>query len=120
MDPSVDGTGDPTASGVGETWSVTFANSVNGGMVSGIASCNSLTSTWGVAHPEYNNQISKGYQDDGLHCWCRMTSPVRSAWVYTQPKNSASHCAAGCANTCSILIHDYADFRTAVFNSAGN
>ena len=117
LDPSVAGTEEPTYSDANATWSVTFPDYT----VSGIASCNSIDGgEFGSAHPEYNNQITQGYQDGQLNCWCRMTSPVRSAWVFYDPYSSASSCASNCAKLCGYRVHGHASFRTAVFNTAGN
>ena len=119
LDPSVDGSS-YTYSAENATWSLTFSNNTNGGTISGISSCNSLTGTWGQAYPEYNNQITQGYQDGGLQCWCRMTSPVRSAWVRYSVSNSASDCTTSCANNCAYNVSNSVDFRRAMFNTAGN
>ena len=101
------------------TWSVTFANNANGGTVSGISSCNSLSGTRGQAYPEYNNQITQG-ETSGAYCWCRMTSPVRSAWVFGSTYSSASACAPNCAYDCGYYVRDNASFRGGFFDSAGN
>ena len=97
------------------TWSVTFPNYT----VSGIASCNSLTGSWGIAYPEYNDQITAGYQTNQLQCWCRMTSPVRSAWLYDRQYDSASECASDCAKYCGYYTQHMSNFRTAMYGSAG-
>ena len=118
LDPSVDGS-NHTQDTTNATWSTTFPNNANGGTVSGIASCNSISGTWGQAYPEYNNQITQGYQSGQGNCWCRMTSPVRSAWayLYTYP---ASDCATTCATGCSYTLHNNIEFRNTLFDSAGN
>ena len=102
------------------TWSVTFPDNTNGGTVSGISSCNSLSGTQNKAYPEYNNQITQGYQDGGVNCWCRMTSPVRSAWIFSYISSFANYCAWDCVEHCINAVHDDVDSRTAFYNSAGN
>ena len=114
LDPSVDGTNN-TYDGTNATWSVTFPNYT----ISGIASCNSLSGTENKAYPEYNNQITQG-ETSGANCWCRMTSPVRSAWVFYYTSSSASDCAAFCANLCGADVRSDASFRGGIFGSAGN
>ena len=115
LDPSVDGT-NYTSSAANATWSVTFPDYT----VSGIASCNSLSGTFGTASPEYNNQITAGYQDGQSNCWCRMMGPVRSAWVFYRTFSSASECASECADYCGYFVRGNANVRGGVFGSAGN
>jgi len=114
LDPSIEGTGS-TFDEQSATWSVTFSY----GTISGIASCNSLSGIVGTAYPQYNNQITQGYQQNQLHCWCRITSPVRSAWVFENPYPSPSDCAVYCVRYCGIRVRDYIDFRRVFFGSAG-
>ena len=97
------------------TWSVTFPY----GTVSGIASCNSTSGTYARAYPEYNFDNNHA-SSEGVYCWCRMTSPVRSAWVYYGERSSASECASYCAGPCGYDVQYYSSFRGGVFGSAGN
>ena len=116
LDPSVETNATPVSSTIEATWSVEFPNYT----VSGIASCSSLAGTRHTAYPEYNNQITQGYQDDGTNCWCRMLYPVRSAWTFRYAPSTSSNCASGCAYNCGEGFHDYSEFRQAMFESAGN
>ena len=114
LDPSVSGTSE-TYDAAQKTWTAIFPNYT----LSGIVSCNSLTGTSGTAYPEYNNQITAGYQTNQLQCWCRMTNPVRSAWVFSNTFSSASECASSCANFCGTYVRDHAFFRRGVFGTVG-
>ena len=117
LDPSVPGNENGnTSTQEDATWTTTFPY----GTISGIASCNNIEGTWGVAHPQYNDQITQGYQDGAVHCWCRMTSPARSAGVAGFSDGTASYCATQCANYCGRSIRDNTYFRTAMYGSAGN
>ena len=102
-----------TSDAAKKTWSAIFPDYT----ISGIASCNSLTGTSGTAYPEYNNQITAGYQTDGDNCWCRMTSPVRSAWVFLY--TPGSDCAERCVLGCGYNVRAAAPVRTAIITSAG-
>ena len=113
LDPSIEGTG-YTRDEATKTWTTTFPNYT----VSGIATCNSTSGTYARAYPEYNFDNNHA-SSEGVYCWCRMTSPVRSAWVAISG-GTASECMAGCANACSIRINGFRDFRGGVFGSAGN
>ena len=115
LDPSVAGENSTTNSESG-TWSVTFSY----GIVSGVVSCNGLTGVNGTAYPEYSNQIIVGYQNDQKNCWCRMTSPVRSAWVFRLAYETTSDCTSRCVSHCSDVVRDYENYRKAFYATAGN
>ena len=112
LDPS--GNGTDSSHPTSNTWSVTLRN---GNIVSGISTCNSTSGSWATAFPEYNDVFSQG--TSGVHCWCRMTKPVRSAWVFRDSRSSASECASNCAVYCGDGVRALADFRRSVFGSAG-
>ena len=112
LDPSVEGTS-YTSQASSKTWITTFPNYT----VNGIATCNSTTASY-EAHPEYNfdnNYVSS----EGTECWCKMTSPVRSAWVFDYGFSSASDCVSQCANYCGSGVRYYSDVRERFFGSAG-
>ena len=114
LDPSVAGT-DKTYNHSNETWSVTFPNYT----VSGVASCNSITGTPGTAYSGNQNNITQGYQENQPNCWCRMTNPVRSAWVFSGSFGTVSECAPNCVFHCSNRSSNFSDFRRALYGSAG-
>ena len=118
LDPSVDGNANGNTYNItAATWDVVFPY----GTISGVASCNSFSGQWGTAYPEYNNQITTGYQEEQVKCWCRMTSPARSAWVfYSGSYTSDSQCMSSCANNCGSAVRTGASFRVAMYGSAGN
>ena len=118
LDPSVDGIeGGNTYDRETATWSVTF----DYGTVSGIASCNDISgSGYGKTYSGNQNNITQGYQEDQMNCWCRMTTPVRSAWVYRYECSSASECASYCAYYCVDYVQTSSNFRIGMFGSAGN
>ena len=106
------------------TWSVTFSY----GTIYGEATCLSdadgtpSENTMGV----YTN--SKGemlpnddtfvQRKDGGHCWCRMTHPASSRWVFNY-SYSASYCASACANYCGNYAQRNAALRGGLFGSVG-
>jgi hypothetical protein len=113
LDPNIDGTG-YTNNDAAKTWTATFRF----GTVSGIATCNSTSGTYGKAYPQYNFDNNHA-SSTGVYCWCRMTSPVRSAWVYEDKLNSASECGAVCTSRCGRLVQGNLTYRGGVFGSAG-
>ena len=88
------------------------------GMVHGIASCNETYGTFATVYSGNQNNISQGYS--GRECWCRMTSPVRSAWVFLNTRTSTSECVSACARFCGMGFRDGATFRAGFFTTAGN
>ena len=100
-----------------KTWTVTFTN---GSVVSGIASCNDISGTYAQPYSGNQNNITAGYQTDQLQCWCRMTTPVRSAWVFLNTRTSTSECVSACARFCGMGFRDGATFRAGFFTTAGN
>jgi hypothetical protein len=113
LDPSIEGTG-YTMNEAAKTWTVTFPNYT----VSGIATCNSTGGTYARAYPQYNFDDNHA-SSTGTYCWCKMTSPVRSAWVYRYERGSASFCASYCAYICGDDVRGSSSFRGGVFGSAG-
>ena len=56
--------------------------------------------------------------NDRGYCWCRMTHPASSRWVFNN-SNSASNCASNCANNCANNAHSNAALRSGLFGSVG-
>ena len=109
LDPSVNGTERTYTS---NTWTVTFPNYT----ISGISTCNNSSGTYGTAHPEYNFEPG---EKTGIYCWCRMTNPARSAWVYMYLYSSVSNCASSCAVNCGDNVRVESAFRRAMYATAG-
>lgn len=79
-----------------------------GGYVAGLTDTNPDT---GVTAPVV------GGETNGLHCWCKMTHPASSLWVFADSRSSAVECAGSCANACGHLARVYSDFRAGLFGS---
>ncbi len=94
------------------TWGTTL---YTGDKVTGIASCNSTPgSTKGETTTEEFSQSS-----EGKYCWCKMTSPSASLWVFNFAYSSSSDCAGRCAEGCGGSVRLYSTFRSGVFGSVG-
>lgn len=62
----------------------------------------------------------KNYDANGgarRYCWCKMTYPATSRWVFRMDNESVSGCADGCANGCSVNIRAWTDIRAGLFES---
>ena len=123
LDPAVGGTG-YKQNAAEMVWSTTFPY----GTIYGEATCLSdadgtpSENTMGV----YTN--SKGEmlplrnefsgQRNGGKCWCRMTHPASSRWVFYS-SYSASDCASDCAYYCGSNARNNAALRSGLFGSVG-
>ena len=99
------------SSGKGANWSVT---------------CNSLP-VQGVAFCGDQNGVSLGATSDNittiatsnanLYCWCKMTSPAVSRWVFVGSTGGSDYCANTCAAQCANFARSNAIFRSALFSN---
>ena len=79
--------------------------------VYGVAVCNDTRGSYDVASPV--EQTNTG----GVNCWCKMTEPAVSRWVFRTSYSSASGCVDGCAAYCGLDVQLDSDFRSGVFGS---
>ena len=93
---------------------MTWANIFPYGNVSGVAVCND---TGGTVNRASN---SEQYETGGVKCWCKMTHPAVSRWVFRNSYSSASVCATYCALGCGDDVRARSDFRSGVFGSVAN
>ena len=106
LDPYVAGTS-RTYNAAAMTWTTVFPY----GNVSGVAVCNDTGGSFGVASND------EQYETGGVKCWCKMTHPAVSRWVFYGSFSSASDCAGACALDCGLYVRNASDFRSGVFGS---
>lgn len=109
LDPGVAGTS-YTYSAANMTWNTVFPY----GNVSGVAVCNDTSGSYGVA------SNAEQYETGGVKCWCKMTHPAVSRWVFYDSDSSASDCADFCAYRCGYSVRYSSFFRSGVFGSVAN
>ena len=97
-----------------KTWEVVTSY----GTVSGLAVCNSTPGTYkGATNTDFPMATT------GIYCWCKITSPATSQWVFSIEGDvgyqSDSICASDCANHCSVYIghSEKIDYRTSIFST---
>ena len=58
-------------------------------------------------------------QQSGQHCWCRMTEPEASPWIYYDDKTPGvgGTCERSCALGCMTQLRDETQMRSAMFNA---
>ena len=64
----------------------------------------------------------KGTDSDGndrKYCWCKMTHPVSSRWVFFNAYADSSTCSSHCATHCGYYVHYDSAMRGGVFGSVG-
>ena len=93
-------------------WAATCTTNGVSTPISGIGIC---SSTSGSSIGQTATKLSTS--DDNKHCWCKMTSPAVSRWVYNYSDASAGFCAQSCAKFCANYIQRYANLRSALFGS---
>lgn len=133
FDPNVSGTGNSNA--LDWTWHTNFAY----GRVAGDATCLSKdeglgrTSGQGEYYgvDDYANSFIDavtglhGLDNNGnarLYCWCRMTHPVLSKWVYNISYSTADKCKSDCVNHCGRNVPSFGqtlNLRVGAFSSIG-
>ena len=83
--------------------------------ISGIGIC---SSTAGASQFATATELdTSSTSDDNKNCWCKMTSPAVSRWVFYYLYSSAGSCAHGCAPNCALYFKVNAAFRSALFGS---
>ena len=88
-------------------------NSVTSSVVVGISSCNEIPGTVNAAA----DGISASASDTGNYCWCGMTKPLISKWVFVGEYASDEVCAQSCAARCANYAETSTTFRTEIYGN---
>ena len=98
-------------------WSATCTNGGSSIKITGVAGC---SSQYGGTTGETRATISSSNNvNDNKYCWCKMTSPAVSQWVYFYfyMGPSATSCVERCASDCSEALKSNTNFINAMFNN---
>ena len=97
-------------------WAATCTTNGVSTPIRGIGICSSTkggTSTGATA-----TELDTSYDVNENHnCWCKMTSPAVSRWVFNRSDLPAYECAGDCAYYCAIAVQDLASVRSGLFGS---
>ncbi|MBD5400164.1 hypothetical protein HDR61_00225 [bacterium] len=120
LDPLVAGTNHSYNTELFE-WSATFPF----GTVWGIATCVETTGKYGVAADgdlidSATGDVATGGERTGPQCWCQMTHPLLSRWVFRETFASVDSCRSDCANYCGYYVRSSSAMRGGVFGSVGD
>ena len=109
-------------------WGVTFPYNDGTVQVNGISACSAVTeglSSGGI--PTNQSGVQADYESNmasaptnnpvGEICYCKLSNPAASPWVFSHSYSSASDCAFLCAADCALGVRISARFRGAVFGS---
>ncbi len=84
--------------------------------LNGTATCNEITTNTAeitAAPGDANVYLRASSADIGTQCWCSLSGPVTSWWVYYGAFDSEDACDAGCTSACATAIKDNTNnFRT--------
>jgi hypothetical protein len=113
LDPSVNGTGYKYDVNT-FTWNTTFPY----GTIYGVAAC--LSVGGGSPQGTINYDLDAGGgEKEGGYCWCKMTHPASSRWVFYHSGTSASGCASVCTDYCGRHAISSVALRSGLFGSVG-
>ena len=123
LDPTIGASGYANNNSLG-TWNVTFPY----GYISGISACinsnhGKTTGGWVEnltdVNPDGIERTVIGSERYGTHCWCKVTHPVASRWVYRNTYGSGSACANSCSS-CGYAVQSNENMRVGLFGSMSN
>ena len=96
-------------------WAATCTTNVVSTPISGIGICSSTQgSLTGATATELDTSSTT---DDNKYCWCKMTSPAVSRWVFNRSYSSTGDCAQDCAYHCANKTQLPSTFSSAMFGS---
>ena len=130
LDSNINGTGNGNNAAEATWWAIfsygriygvsTCLSAAEGGKPSG--GQGSYTNDKGQMLPQDEALAGRTGQDadgnDRGYCWCKMTHPASSRWVFFN-SNSASACASNCARNCGSNAQGNAAVRGGLFGSVG-
>ena len=118
LDPLINGTANSHNTDLFE-WSATFSY----GTVWGIATCVDTSGAQNTAVEELrdsNGEIATGGERTGRYCWCQLSHPAKSRWVFQYASSSVAGCGSFCAADCGGNVRANSAFRAGLFGSLGN
>ncbi len=100
-------------------WNTTCTTNGTSVKVSGVAACsNASGDSAGDIYSEGLLPTIKSSSDTtNVNCWCKMTSPAVSPWVFYSAPTTPSNCALYCADNCLSGLSNHANFRSALFSA---
>ena len=117
LDPQINASGNHAFNAITMTWNVPFPY----GPIYGIAACVDKGGTTNQATTHLTatdgTVVTGSFDTTGQYCWCKITHPVSSRWVFNVRTGSASACASNCALYCGSYVRSNAALRGGLFGS---
>ncbi len=104
LDPSIEGQSNTYNISTG-TWKTVFSY----GNVSGISTCVSTAPSGSMGTTKTSEGTllnAAGGETAGQYCWCKMTHPMSSLWVFRRDHGKAADCASSCTDGCGRSAHN--------------
>ena len=123
MDPSVAGES-YVYDEANKVWSTRF----KWGVISGYAMCSAYGTDSSTGKVFSMGKTEENLEDKGAsitgvekrYCWCKMTHPAASLWVFGYDAGSLASCASHCASSCGDNARDNSALRVGLFGSVVN
>lgn len=125
LDPNISGSNSSN-----HTNTQTFKVAFNYGTLTGVSAC--LSSAMSLSSGNIytanngllidNGNVVTGGEQNGMYCWCKLTHPVSTLWMYKTgwTNGGVSTCIANCAGSCASDVYSSnSNYRTRLFNTVG-
>ena len=97
------------------------------GILTGVSACLSVSGSGSQVYTANNGllvdngNVVTGGEQNGIYCWCKVTHPVSSLWMYYSywTDYKLSTCVANCASSCANNIKGENSYRANLFNTIG-
>lgn len=96
----------------GDNWAALCDNSTDELTVKGVGVCTDVEAR---AYTQAETLPAPEDADDAIGCWCRISNPFRSQYVFLRSYVYANECENWCASFCARDIVSNKPFRTAIF-----
>lgn len=96
----------------GDNWAALCDNGTDELVVKGVGVCNDVEAP---AYTQTEMLTAPEDGDDAIGCWCRISSPFRSQYVFLRSYVYANECQNWCASFCARDIVSNKQLRNAIF-----
>ena len=98
-------------------YGMSWATTCNSIQVEGVAMCgNEDGGSMGAVSETTGVYTGDTFDNENIHCWCKMTSPATSLWIYIPPTlYTDSGCLSSCARLCAVELTRTQEFKEEMF-----
>lgn len=98
-----------------DKWGAVCSNGTSTTDVTGVAKCSFIASEDGTYGKSEN--IQNNPDEDNIHCWCQISTPFTSPYIYTNEYLYQTECENWCATFCAQNAISNQKFRDAIFSN---